>query len=103
MTVRCYANPVRRHRRLVPMSYEQLIVERDGAVATVRLNNATKLNALSDTLSRELFEAMTALGADETCRAIVLTGEGRGFCVGADLGALQPLYAAGERPALGAF
>jgi 2-(1,2-epoxy-1,2-dihydrophenyl)acetyl-CoA isomerase len=85
------------------MAYEQLIVERDGAVATVRMNNAAKLNALSSTLSAELVEAMTALGGDERCRAIVLTGEGRGFCVGADLGALQPQYAAGERPRLGGF
>jgi len=85
------------------MAYEQLIVERDGAVATVRLNNAAKLNALSETMSRELMDAMGGLGADDGCRAIVLTGEGRGFCVGADLGALQPLYAAGERPKLGTF
>ena len=89
------------------MSYEQLIVERgaggDGAVATVRMNNPSKLNALSATLTSELVDAMTTLGDDESCRAIVLTGEGRGFCVGADLGALQPLYAAGERPKLGGF
>ena len=85
------------------MLYEQLIVDRDGAVATVRMNYPAKLNALSATLSTELTAAMTELGADDGCRAIVLTGEGRGFCVGADLGALQPLYAAGERPELGTF
>jgi 2-(1,2-epoxy-1,2-dihydrophenyl)acetyl-CoA isomerase len=85
------------------MPYEQLIVDRDGAVATVRMNNAAKLNALSTTLSAELMEAMAGLRDDDSCRAIVLTGEGRGFCVGADLGALQPQYAAGERPKLGGF
>src|SRR2546423_11250609 len=85
------------------MPYEQLIVDRDGAVATVRMNNAPKLNALSTTLSAELMQAMVGLRDDESCRAIVLTGEGRGFCVGADLGALQPRYAAGERPKLGGF
>jgi 2-(1,2-epoxy-1,2-dihydrophenyl)acetyl-CoA isomerase len=46
---------------------------------------------------------MIELRDDRACRAIVLTGEGRGFCVGADLGALEPLYAAGERPKLGGF
>src|SRR5206468_3110333 len=40
------------------MPYEQLIVDRDGAVATVRMNNAARLNALSTTLSAELMEAM---------------------------------------------
>jgi 2-(1,2-epoxy-1,2-dihydrophenyl)acetyl-CoA isomerase len=85
------------------MPYEQLIVERDGAVVTVRMNNASKLNALSDTLSRELMEAMAEARDDPSCRAIVITGEGRGFCVGADLAALQPLYAAGERPKLSGF
>jgi 2-(1,2-epoxy-1,2-dihydrophenyl)acetyl-CoA isomerase len=85
------------------MPYEQLIVDRDGAVATVRMNNPTKLNALSNVLTADLRAAMTELRDDRACRAIVLTGEGRGFCVGADLGALEPLYAAGERPKLGGF
>ncbi len=85
------------------MPYEQLLVARDGAVATVRMNNPAKLNALSDTLTGDLKDAMTGLRDDDSCRAIVLTGEGRGFCVGADLGALQPFYAAGERPKLSGF
>jgi 2-(1,2-epoxy-1,2-dihydrophenyl)acetyl-CoA isomerase len=85
------------------MPYEQVILERDGAVATVRMNNPGKLNALSDTLTDELIDAMKSLRADDACRAIVLTGEGRGFCVGADLGPLQEQYEAGERPSLGDF
>ena len=94
--------PVKHQGGESPMTYEQLIVDRDGAVATVRMNNPAKLNAaLGTTLSGELRDAMAELGADDDCRAIVLTGEGRGFCVGADLGALQPLYSAGERPELG--
>src|SRR5438045_8097428 len=101
MTVGCYAN--RHIGRTTTMTYEQLIVDRDGAVATVRMNNPAKLNALSDTLTQDLVHAMTELRNDDACRAIVLTGEGRGFCVGADLGALQPLYARGERPKLSSF
>jgi len=85
------------------MAYEQVIVQRDGPVATVRMNNPAKLNALSETLTAELIDAATALGDDDGCRVIVLTGEGRGFCVGADLGPLQAQYAAGERPNLGEF
>jgi len=68
------------------MAYEQLIVERDGAVAVVRLNNPSKLNALSDTMTAELNEGLEELAGDVGVRALVLTGEGRGFCSGADLG-----------------
>jgi len=85
------------------MTYEQLIVERDGAVATLRLNYPDKLNALSVTMLRELMEELGRLSADPVVRAIVLTGEGRGFCVGADLAALQDVYATGERPKLSSF
>jgi 2-(1,2-epoxy-1,2-dihydrophenyl)acetyl-CoA isomerase len=67
-------------------SYEQLVVERDGAVAVVRLNNPSKLNALSDTMTAELNAALEELAGDPGVRALVLTGEGRGFCSGADLG-----------------
>ena len=68
------------------MAYEQLAVDRDGAVVVVRLNNPSKLNALSDTMTAELNEALEGLVADAGVRALVLTGEGRGFCSGADLG-----------------
>jgi 2-(1,2-epoxy-1,2-dihydrophenyl)acetyl-CoA isomerase len=85
------------------MSYEQLIVDRDGAVATVRLNNAARLNALSPTMTAELLDALTELGNDDGARAIILTGEGRGFSAGADLSALQEPYLKGERPRLSFF
>jgi 2-(1,2-epoxy-1,2-dihydrophenyl)acetyl-CoA isomerase len=85
------------------MAYEQLIVDLDGGVATVRLNYPEKLNALSTTLSGELFDCMTGFRDDASVRAIVLTGEGRGFCVGADLNALQEPYLKGERPKLSGF
>src|SRR5438132_9431722 len=77
--------------------YEQLIVDRDGAVATVRLNNPAKLNALSDTLTRELVDALGAVKDDPEVRAVVVTGEGRGFCSGADLGGLEQEYRVGGR------
>lgn len=85
------------------MAYEQLIVDRDGSVVTLRMNNAEKLNALSPTLTLELLDALEEVRDDSSARAIVLTGEGRGFSAGADLGALQEPYMKGERPKLSLF
>jgi 2-(1,2-epoxy-1,2-dihydrophenyl)acetyl-CoA isomerase len=85
------------------MSYEQLKVERDGPVLTVRMDNPERLNALSPTLTAELLEALTEAGADDTVRAIVLTGEGRGFSAGADLSTLEEPYRRGEPPKPSAF
>lgn len=85
------------------MTYEQLIVERDGAVATLRMSHPEKLNALSETMLGELMGELERVGADPEVRAVVLTGEGRGFCVGADLASLQDLYSRGERPKLSGF
>jgi 2-(1,2-epoxy-1,2-dihydrophenyl)acetyl-CoA isomerase len=79
------------------VAYEQLILDRDGAVATVRLNNPAKLNALSETMTRELVDALAALKDDPEVRAVVLTGEGRGFCSGADLGGMEQEYREGGR------
>lgn len=64
---------------------DDLIVERAGAVATVRMNRPQSMNALSRSLKDALVDALHRLGADETVRAVVLTGSGRGFCVGQDL------------------
>ena len=65
--------------------YETLLFETDAGVATITLNRPDALNALNATLRRELLTAVKAAGNDETVRAIVITGSGRGFCAGADL------------------
>src|SRR6266550_7415065 len=85
------------------MSYEQLIVHQDGGVATIRLNNPARLNALSPVMTRELLGALGEFRDDASVRAIVLTGEGRGFSAGADLSTLQEPYLKGERPQLSLF
>jgi 2-(1,2-epoxy-1,2-dihydrophenyl)acetyl-CoA isomerase len=85
------------------MSYQQLIVDMDGSVATVTLNNPERLNALSPVMTPELLQALEQLGGDPSVRAIVLTGAGRGFSSGADLSALQEPYLKGEKPKLSLF
>lgn len=68
------------------MSYENLQLERDGYVATIRMNRPERLNALNPGLVRDLNDVFDALDdAFPEVRAIILTGNGRGFCSGADL------------------
>jgi 2-(1,2-epoxy-1,2-dihydrophenyl)acetyl-CoA isomerase len=85
------------------MAHDQLIADRDGAVLLLRMNNPDRLNALSTDLTEGLVEELTAARDDPDVRAIVLTGEGRGFSAGADLTALQEPYLRGERPRLSEF
>jgi 2-(1,2-epoxy-1,2-dihydrophenyl)acetyl-CoA isomerase len=68
-----------------PPSYETLLHELDGGVATLTLNRPEALNALNATLRRELLGALSATRKDDATRAVVITGAGRGFCSGADL------------------
>jgi 2-(1,2-epoxy-1,2-dihydrophenyl)acetyl-CoA isomerase len=82
------------------MDYEQIIVETDGPVTTIRLDNPTRLNALAPQLTAELIEELTRIRDDGSVRARVLTGKGRGFSAGADLSTLQERYQRGERPKL---
>jgi 2-(1,2-epoxy-1,2-dihydrophenyl)acetyl-CoA isomerase len=62
-----------------------LLVDRDGPVTTLTLNRPDALNALDVPLKLALKEAVDEIGADRSCRAVVLTGAGRAFCVGQDL------------------
>lgn len=71
-----------------------LIVNRDEGVATITLNRPESMNSLSVELKQALIEALAELGADQSVRALVLTGAGRGFCVGQDLREHQALLAA---------
>jgi len=64
----------------------QVLVERDGPTARVTLNRPDRYNALSLELMGELRAVLRELGDDDTTRAIVLAGAGRGFSAGHDLG-----------------
>ncbi|MBN9797605.1 enoyl-CoA hydratase/isomerase family protein [Pseudonocardia alni] len=60
--------------------------ETDPSVAVVTLNRPAKYNALTVELKEALLAAAVEVAADETVRAVVLTGAGKAFCVGQDLG-----------------
>ena len=71
------------------MTFENLLLERDGAVAIVTLNRPKVLNALNNQTLAELSACMATLKADESVRAIILTGAGeKSFVAGADLNEL---------------
>src|SRR5580658_10372749 len=55
-------------------------------VATITLNRPERLNAFNGTMLGELLEAFDATDADDEVRAVIVTGAGRAFCAGADLG-----------------
>mgnify|MGYP000754414582 CR=1 FL=1 len=68
------------------MPYQTIRLERDGHVATLTLDRPDRLNAFNDTMVRELVAACDEIDADDSIRAVVVTGAGRAFCAGADLG-----------------
>lgn len=80
------------------MSYREILYGVDGPIAIVTLNRPDKLNAFTRTMETELRQAMTAATRDEAVRVIILTGAGRGFCAGADMGLLNELSASGSDP-----
>ncbi|MGH9274652.1 MAG: enoyl-CoA hydratase/isomerase family protein, partial [Acidimicrobiales bacterium] len=64
-----------------------VLIDRPAAgVAVLTLNRPEKLNAMDVGLVTDLHAALAEVGADRACRVIVLTGSGRGFCAGLDLG-----------------
>lgn len=77
----------------VPVS-DRVLVTITGGVADVRLNRPEKINALDAAMFQALVETGEALRADRSVRAVVLSGAGRGFCAGLDLGSFQAM--AGE-------
>jgi enoyl-CoA hydratase/carnithine racemase len=67
------------------MSHETIRVEVKENVATITLSRPARLNAYTATMGKELFGAVHDLDRSGEVRAIVVTGEGRAFCAGADL------------------
>lgn len=68
-------------------------------ITTVTLNRPEALNALDEAMTLELLDILEALEHDDATRVIVLTGAGRGFCAGADLGAVVEEARADPSPA----
>lgn len=67
------------------MTDSPVLLERDGGVATVRINRPGDMCALDIPTKQALLAALTECADDTTVRAVVLTGTGRAFCVGQDL------------------
>jgi enoyl-CoA hydratase/carnithine racemase len=66
--------------------YTEIRVDVAEGVATITLHRPDRLNAFTATMARELVAAFDATDADEDVRVVLMTGAGRGFCAGADLG-----------------
>ena len=71
------------------MSYEHIQYEVNDPVAVITLNRPDALNAITGRMQAELKHALAAAEQDEQVVGIVLTGAGRGFSAGADIGGLQ--------------
>ena len=67
------------------MSYQQIRYDVQDRIATVTLDRPEQLNAWTDVMAEEVYQAMHAADADEAVRVIVLTGAGRAFCAGGDV------------------
>ena len=67
------------------MTYEKIQIAKENGLATLTLNAPDRLNAVSRKMIGELKQCWEELATDESVRAVLLTGAGRGFCAGADL------------------
>jgi len=78
------------------VTYEEIRYEPRDGVLTITLDRPDRLNAFTVRMSEELIDAFDRADADDGVRAVVLTGAGRGFCAGADLGTGGSTFAYSE-------
>jgi enoyl-CoA hydratase/carnithine racemase len=81
----------------VTKTYEDILYHVEDGVAVVTLNRPDKLNAWRGEMERDVRAAMRDASADAAVRIIVLTGAGRGFCSGADMGLLKNIQSGEAR------
>jgi len=67
------------------MTYQSIRLEKANGYATLTLCRPDKLNSFTAAMHREIRDALSDIEADKTVRALLVTGEGRGFCAGQDL------------------
>jgi enoyl-CoA hydratase/carnithine racemase len=72
------------------MTYEAILYDKHEHVAVLTLNRPERLNAISGAVREEVHAGVQAAQDDDDVRALIITGEGRGFCSGADLSGGPP-------------
>ncbi|CAH0995464.1 putative enoyl-CoA hydratase echA8 [Emticicia aquatica] len=78
------------------MTYQDIIVERQAAIAIISLNRPATLNALSPNMIRELKTALQIISGDESCKVLLVKGAGRAFSAGVDLKAMNESLVGGQ-------
>ncbi len=73
------------------MATEHILARTDGAIGRITLNRPEKLNAFVGDMRDRIGEVLEELGGDDDVRVIVITGAGRAFCAGADIGYMTRL------------
>jgi 2-(1,2-epoxy-1,2-dihydrophenyl)acetyl-CoA isomerase len=68
------------------MGYENILFSSEGGIARLTLNRPEQLNSFNDAMHAEVRDALARVKADTALRVLLLTGAGRGFCAGQDLG-----------------
>lgn len=76
--------------------YENVLVEVAEGIGTLTLNRPDKLNAFAGSMRQEIAAAVREMAADDAVRVLVITGAGRAFCAGADIGYMKELTASGD-------
>lgn len=71
------------------MEYKKILYEVRDGVAVITINSPKTLNAINDEIIEELYQAITAAEADDGVRVMVLTGAGKAFCAGGELGSFR--------------
>lgn len=74
------------------MEYSKLLLDKADGVATITLNRPDRSNAFDDALTAELLDALKQVERDAAVRCIVITGAGKNFSAGQDLGAIAERY-----------
>ena len=80
--------------------FEHVLLQVENGIGTLTLNRPEKLNAFAGRMRQEVTEAVQQMADDPAVRVLVITGAGRAFCAGADIGYMQELT---ERRDLAAF
>jgi 2-(1,2-epoxy-1,2-dihydrophenyl)acetyl-CoA isomerase len=74
-----------------------IVVERDGSIGWIRMNRPERLNAFAGTMREELLTALQQLEADDEVRCVIITGAGRAFSTGGDVGVMAELLETDDR------